>query len=276
MGELTDISHRFLMLKALADATQFNVLAVDYRGYGRSTGVPSEAGLERDAEAMLRALAARRDIDTQRIIVLGQGLGGALAVHLATHARTRGLFQALVLENVPASVPAMAQALLPRVLAPWARATHARFDALARLRRPHSLAVPALFVATADDEVVPHAQMRQLYAAARAHATPAARALTRMVCFPGTEHHNVARIAGAAYYRALLEWACAVLLHDTRCSAELAGIENDLAPGGDCGGAGEQIAVPECVCEHRRGEKDAGADAEQSSAGSAPGKEKAQ
>lgn len=272
------------MLKALADTTEFNVFAVDYRGYGRSTGVPSEAGLKRDAEAMLRALAARPDIDAQRIIVLGQGLGGCLAVHLATHARTRGLFQALVLENVPASVPAMAQALLPAVLAPWARATRARFDALARLRRDGRLAVPALFVATTDDEVVPHAQMLQLFAAARAHAAPAARAQTRLVRYPGTEHHNVARIAGAAYYRTLVEWACAVLLHDQQpCSAALAEVENALAPKGEGEGESDNAEEPGSVCGHRcvgRGETmvagDEGADVADGAPSDPAGKEKAQ
>lgn len=246
------------MLKALADATQFNVFAVDYRGYGRSTGEPSEKGLKRDAEAMLRALAARPDIDAQRIVVLGQGLGGALAVHLATHARTRGLLQALVLENTPASVPAVAQALLPRALAPWARATRARFDALARLRRDGALAVPALFVATAADDVVPAAHTRLLCAAAREHAAPAARALSRLVVYPGAEHHNIAAAVGAAYYRTLLEWTCAVLLHDPRSSAELVSIEDTFLKDDDDDENGvededkeEDEAQPESVCERR-------------------------
>lgn len=60
----------------------FNVLAVDYRGYGKSTGQPHEAGLYLDAESSLAFLEARDDLDPARIVIWGFSLGAAVAADL--------------------------------------------------------------------------------------------------------------------------------------------------------------------------------------------------
>ena len=54
-----------------------------YRGYGGSSGRPSERGLKLDAEAALRHVVARPDVDTTTIVLFGRSLGGAVAIHLA-------------------------------------------------------------------------------------------------------------------------------------------------------------------------------------------------
>ena len=60
-----------------------NILIYDYRGYGDSEGTPSEAGLIADAEACLRYLRSRDDIDKDRIVAFGRSLGGAVSLALA-------------------------------------------------------------------------------------------------------------------------------------------------------------------------------------------------
>ena len=62
---------------------QVNVLVFDYRGYGRSTGRPTEPGVYRDARAALAYLSSRADVATDRIVYLGRSLGAAIAVELA-------------------------------------------------------------------------------------------------------------------------------------------------------------------------------------------------
>ncbi len=62
-------------------AAGFGVLALEYRGYGGSTGAPSEAGLTLDAEAAYSA--ALQDAGPERIVLLGESLGSGLAVKLA-------------------------------------------------------------------------------------------------------------------------------------------------------------------------------------------------
>lgn len=70
-----------------------NLLAVEYRGYGKSEGSPSESGLYKDAQAGYDYLAGQR-IGADRIVSFGQSLGTAVATNLAS----RNAVAALVLE----------------------------------------------------------------------------------------------------------------------------------------------------------------------------------
>jgi fermentation-respiration switch protein FrsA (DUF1100 family) len=68
-----------------------NVLAVEYRGYGRSEGTPSEEGLYRDAEAGYQYLTETNGIAPQTIIAFGQSFGTAVATHLAAETKVGGV-----------------------------------------------------------------------------------------------------------------------------------------------------------------------------------------
>lgn len=61
---------------------QINILLFDYRGYGKSTGFPSEAGLYLDAQAVYDFARGRNDLNQQKIFLFGRSLGGAVAIHL--------------------------------------------------------------------------------------------------------------------------------------------------------------------------------------------------
>jgi len=77
----------------------FNVLALDYRGYGASAGSPSLRGAQLDIDAAMRVLLARPDVDPDRIVLFGQSLGGALAIHYAAHTAYRRHIRALVADS---------------------------------------------------------------------------------------------------------------------------------------------------------------------------------
>jgi fermentation-respiration switch protein FrsA (DUF1100 family) len=80
-------------------AEGFNVLVLDYRGYGKSGGAPSLAGVQLDIDAALRALLERRDVDPRRIVLFGQSLGGALAIHYAAQGAQRGALRAVIADS---------------------------------------------------------------------------------------------------------------------------------------------------------------------------------
>src|SRR5215211_1349061 len=65
---------------ALLTAAGFDVLLFDYRGYGRSSGRPSEAGTYRDARAALACLLEQAGVDPRCVFYLGESLGGAVAL----------------------------------------------------------------------------------------------------------------------------------------------------------------------------------------------------
>lgn len=97
-GNAENISTHFANV-AWMPAEGFNVLALDYRGYGGSAGRPSLAGAQLDIDAAMRALLARADVDAARVALLGQSLGGALAIHYVAHGAQRGRVCALIADS---------------------------------------------------------------------------------------------------------------------------------------------------------------------------------
>jgi hypothetical protein len=139
----------------------FGVLLFDYRGCGRSSGHPSEAGLTEDAVSAYDWLRFQ-GVAAQRIIVLGQSIGDAPAAQLSAVRPVA----ALVLVSPFTSLPgAMADyigwPLMERL--PW---THNRFDVAGSLRKLH---VPVLFIASRQDGLVPYANSRRAARYARRH-----------------------------------------------------------------------------------------------------------
>ena len=81
-GNAGNISHRMEHALALT-AAGLDLLLVDYRGYGQSTGRPGEEGLHLDARAARAALLAGGRVDPERLVYMGESLGGAVALRLA-------------------------------------------------------------------------------------------------------------------------------------------------------------------------------------------------
>jgi hypothetical protein len=102
-GNAGNLSHRYELLRSLR-AMGISVMIFDYRGYGRSEGSPSEAGILADARAARRSLAKREGIGEQQIVLMGESLGGGVMVDLAAKDGAR----ALVLENTFTSLPEVA------------------------------------------------------------------------------------------------------------------------------------------------------------------------
>jgi|GEM_PF-4552255 len=84
-GNAGNIADRVRLIRELHDEVGVSVFIVSYRGYGRSEGRPSEAGLYRDAEAALAHLRSRAEVDADRIVYFGRSASTSPSV---TH-RTR-------------------------------------------------------------------------------------------------------------------------------------------------------------------------------------------
>jgi uncharacterized protein len=97
-GNAENISTHFLSV-AWMPGEGFNALIFDYRGYGKSEGRPSLAGMQLDIDAAMRYLVSHRDVDPNRIILLGQSLGGALAIAYAARSAYRDHIAAIVIDS---------------------------------------------------------------------------------------------------------------------------------------------------------------------------------
>lgn len=80
-------------------AQNYNVFLPDYRGYGKSEGEPTLAGVQDDLNSAMKYLLQRKDIDTERIVILAQSLGGAMAIYNVAHSPYRAKIKALISES---------------------------------------------------------------------------------------------------------------------------------------------------------------------------------
>jgi len=134
-----------------------NVLIVDYRGYGESTGSPSEEGIYRDAAACWQYLTATKSLAPHEIVVFGRSMGGGPATWLAAQEQPGAVILESVFTNVP-DVGAHHYSFLPvRALA-----TN-QFDNESRVG---DIDAPTLFIHSRGDRVVPFELGRQVYEAA--------------------------------------------------------------------------------------------------------------
>jgi uncharacterized protein len=187
-GNAGNVGDRVLHAELLT-AAGFDVQLFDYRGYGRSSGRPSEEGTYRDARAALACLLEQPGVDPARVYYLGESLGGAIALDLALERPPAGLVLLSAFTGVR-EVGRVHYPFVPAALIPDA------YPALRRIRRLHA---PLLVLHGDGDDIVPLAQGRTLFEAA-----PEPK---RMHVFPGLGHNDLVSLAGAEFAQVIAAWA---------------------------------------------------------------------
>lgn len=135
---------------------QVNIFIIDYKGYGKSQGSPSEKGLYLDAEGAYNYLVNDRRIRPEHIILYGESLGGTVAAHLASVVDVG----ALILEGTFSRGRDMAKIFYP-FLPSFLFSD--RFDSLRKIKK---IDAPKLFIHSREDEIVPFKLGKKLYDAA--------------------------------------------------------------------------------------------------------------
>jgi len=186
-GNAGNLGHRVQSVRTFHDLGM-DVLIYDYRGYGDSTGKPSEKGTYRDGEAAWKYLVEEKGVPPSDIIVFGRSLGGAIAAWLAEKHTPR----ALVLESAFTSAPDMARRMLP--LFPVRLLCRFRYDTHDRLSR---ISCPVLVAHGPRDGTVPFSHGEKLFKAAREPK--------RFVSIRG-DHNDGGMDYDTAYQRALVEF----------------------------------------------------------------------
>jgi uncharacterized protein len=169
-------------------AAGFDVLLFDYRGYGRSSGRPSEEGTYRDARAALACLLEQPGVDLARVVYLGESLGAAVALDLALGLPPAGLVLLSAFTGVR-GVGRRHYPFVPAALIP---------DAYPSLRRIGELRAPLLVLHGDRDRIVPLSHGRTLFEAA-----PGPK---RMHVFGGLGHNDLVPLAGAEFARVIASW----------------------------------------------------------------------
>jgi uncharacterized protein len=149
----------------------FNIFIFDCRGYGRSEGKPSISGVHQDAEAALETVLNMPETKGGKIVVLGQSIGGAIAVYTVAHTVHRNKIAALVIDSAFASYRLIAREKLGDVFLTWPfqyPLSYLVSDSYSPIRHIKDVyPVPILVLHGTDDPVVPEHHGRMLFEAAR-------------------------------------------------------------------------------------------------------------
>jgi uncharacterized protein len=135
----------------------FDVVMVDYEGYGMSDGRPSEAGCYAAADAAYDYLLSRSDVDHGRIVATGWSLGAAVAIDLASRRHVAGLATFSAFTNIDEMSATIAKGLPLGIL------LESDFDNLAKMR---AVSCPIFMAHGTNDPLVPPEMMERLSKAA--------------------------------------------------------------------------------------------------------------
>jgi fermentation-respiration switch protein FrsA (DUF1100 family) len=182
-GNAGNLSHRGEGIKRWHDQLGVGVLIFDYPGYGRSGGVPTEAGCYAAADAGYDWLTDSRGLRPEAVMLYGGSLGGAVAIDVAARRQHR----ALVLVSPFSSMADMARRQFPWLPTRWL--VRDQWDNLAKIRLCRR---PVFIGHGTADRVVPFAQGERLFAAANEPK--------QFFAMPGYDHMHT---PGPDFYHAL-------------------------------------------------------------------------
>jgi len=149
----------------------YQVLLLDYRGYGLSEGEPSLPAIYQDLDSAFAWLDQAPEVQGKPLVVLGQSLGGALAIHyLVEHPERQARLKAIVFDGVPASYRDVGRYALSTSWLTWPLQVPLSWLVPDGDSAIHSMArltgVPKLIYHSLDDQVVPLSNGIRLYQAA--------------------------------------------------------------------------------------------------------------
>ncbi|GAM18820.1 hypothetical protein SAMD00019534_019950, partial [Acytostelium subglobosum LB1] len=158
-----NISHRLENLKTMFKEIGCNIFILSYRGYGKSTGKPSQQGFQYDIDACIEYLIYQDDgrIDPDKIFLFGRSLGGAVAIDTAK--RYPKIVKALILENTFLSVPDMIKDYLGDLVVRYLVDPFCKRNSWMSRSSIQSIESPILFLSGRQDSLVPPRHMDELY-----------------------------------------------------------------------------------------------------------------
>lgn len=183
-GNGGNISVRLDQYRELRNRYGVSIIAIDYRGYGRSNGIPSEHGFYADAKATYEL--ARSLFPENKIVIFGRSMGGPVAAQLASTTTA----SALILEASISSMPEIV-----RERAPWTHYSPARFMVRTKLNTTEFVAensVPKMILHGDSDQTVSFRHSERIFSAA---AEP-----KQIEIIPGGDHDGLDLVDSERYH----------------------------------------------------------------------------
>ncbi len=181
-GNITDRIEKLKLLSELG----VDVFIIDYRGYGKSEGRPNEDGIYKDGYCAYRYLTGIRGVPENRVIVMGESLGGAVACEVASKFTVGGL----ILEATMKNARSIALRTLP--ILPPSLYLKSQFNNIGKISQIHC---PVLIIYGTKDTTIPPSHSVQLYKSADEPK--------EIVAIEGASHNDVFIVGGDVYLTSL-------------------------------------------------------------------------
>jgi fermentation-respiration switch protein FrsA (DUF1100 family) len=188
-GNAGNMSHRLENIRLLLNH-ELNVFIFDYRGYGKSEGVPSETGLYLDAQAAYDFLVNTGNVPIEKVVLFGRSLGAAVAIELSLRREAASL----IIESGFTSTKEMAKTMLLFNL--FSFMLPANFNNLEKIVQ---VTIPKLIIHGEKDEIVPFAMAHKLF-----QATPEPK---YFFTIKNAGHNDTWLIGGKTYFETLAGFA---------------------------------------------------------------------
>ncbi|KAF9385156.1 hypothetical protein CPB97_005103 [Podila verticillata] len=153
-----NMGHRLSIADVFYRQFGCNVFMLSYRGYGLSSGSPSEKGLRIDAHTALDYIKKHPVLSETKLIAYGQSIGGAVSIDIV--ARNEDQFAGLMIENTFLSLPKVIPHVLP-MISKVSFLCHQIWNSEQMIQEISRL--PVLFLSGLRDELVPPGHMKELH-----------------------------------------------------------------------------------------------------------------
>lgn len=208
-GNAGNVGHRLPIGKVLTESLGCHVFMVEYRGYGSSTGAPSEDGLTIDGQAALDYVRNHDELKRTKIVIYGQSLGGAVTVKLVHANQGIGDIAGVILENTFTSIRKLIPSVMPpaKYIANWCHQRWASDETIVKITNRE---IPILFLSGLKDEIVPASMMKTLYETCPTRKT--------FKTFPEGDHNST--VAEPGYFDAIWQFLMQEVLDGKKADQE--------------------------------------------------------
>ena len=169
-GNAGNVGHRIPIGRVISETLGCYCFMAEYRGYGRSTGAPSEEGLTIDVQAALDFVRNHPELKKTQIVIYGQSLGGAVTIKLVEANQNTGDISGVILENTFTSIRKLVPFIMPvaKWIAPLCHQTWKSDEVMPKITNK---GIPILFLSGLKDEIVPAEMMKTLFEACQCKKT---------------------------------------------------------------------------------------------------------
>ena len=189
-GNAGNITHRDFLLQGF-NRLGYPVLLIDYHGYGKSKGTPSESNLYLDGEASLKWLLEEKNIKPEQIVIFAKSLGSGVAAEVAT----KNSFKGLILETPFSSIASVARSHFPYNCFPVGLLIIDKYDTISKIGEIHC---PLLFIHGTRDMIVDKKESERLFEKANMPK--------EMYLIEGADHNDVQFIEPQKYWDKVSNW----------------------------------------------------------------------